>query len=94
MAQYIASIQIEAMGQNFDMDTVHSSVQKLSGSLSVFLHDSLKIQTCKELGRTQKQVNMVSKFLQGWSIVNSNDIVKLTYEHHDSTPKAAHTTVA
>ena len=37
---------------------------------------------------------MVSKLLQGRTNVNADDVVKLMYEHYDSTPKAARTTAA
>ena len=62
--------------------------------LCVFLRDLFKVPTHKEPGRPLKHALMVSKFLQGWTNVNADDVVKLMYEHHDSTPKAASTTTA
>jgi hypothetical protein len=93
MAQYIdASTQTDVTEQDADMDTVLNSVQKLSCSLGVFLHDLFKVPTPKEPGRTPKHAQIVSRILQGRTNVNADDVVKLMYEHHDSTPKAARTT--
>jgi len=95
MAQYVdASVQAEVTEPDPDMDTVLTNVQKLSGSLGVFLLNLFKVPSRKEPGRSQKHAQMVSKFLQGRSTVNADDIVQLMYEHHDSVPKAARSTAA
>ena len=60
MAQYVdASVQAEVTEPDPDMDTVLTNVQKLSGSLGVFLLNLFKVPSHKEPGRSQKHAQMV-----------------------------------
>lgn len=79
-----------------DMDSILSDVQKFSGSLgdflvTVFQHPP-KGSKGKGPGRTQKQAQMVSKFLRGKSDIKAEDLVDLIYNHPDARPKEARST--
>ena len=89
-------INPEAQTPPPDMDSILSDMQKYSGSLgeflvAVFWHPP-KGSKGKGPGRTQKQAQMVSKYLHGKTSVKAEDLINLIYNHPDARPIQAQST--